>query len=220
LFTDRSLPIDLAVIPRDLGPREARALTETATTASGRIAFHQHGWAHVNHEATGRKYEFGPARGRQQQLRDIAEGRQRLLDLLGPEIEPVFTPPWNRCTEETGRCLLDVGFRVLSREWRAAPLDIPGLYELPVRVDWFAHRKRARLSREQFGRVVADAVERPGPVGIMFHHAAMNHHERAAAGELLSLLASHPVARTHSMTTLVVTTPAQSAAGGRALSHE
>jgi hypothetical protein len=129
----------------------------------------------------------------------------------------VFTPPWNRCTEETGSCLVELGFRVLSREWRAAPLDIPELRELPVRVDWFAHRKRARLSREEFGRLVTDAVGRPGPVGIMFHHAAMNRDERAAAGDLLSLLASHPQARTHSMTTLVGTTPEQSVAGGPAL---
>jgi peptidoglycan/xylan/chitin deacetylase (PgdA/CDA1 family) len=215
LFADRGLPIDLAVIPRELGPRDAARLSETAAAAPARVGFHQHGWAHVNHETAGRKHEFGPGRPRRQQLRDIERGRQRLLELLGPHVDPVFTPPWNRCTLQTGHCLVELEFRVLSREWRAQPLDVPGLYELPVRVDWFAHRKHTRLTRPELGRFVSDAVGGPGPVGIMFHHAAMDHHERTSAGELLSLLATHPLACAHSITTLVGTPSARYLAGER-----
>jgi hypothetical protein len=214
LFADCGLPIDLAVIPRELGPQDAARLTETAAAAPARVGFHQHGWAHVNHETTGRKHEFGPGRPRRQQLRDIERGRQRLLELLGPDVDPVFTPPWNRCTVETGHCLVELGFRVLSREWRAEPLDVPGLHEMPVRVDWFSHRKHTRLTLPELGGVVADAIGGPAPVGVMFHHAAMDHHERASAGELLSLLASHPQARAHSITTLVGISSAPSTSGG------
>ena len=214
LFVDRGLPIDLAVIPRDLEPADAARLTETAAAAPGRVGLHQHGWAHVNHEAAGRKHEFGPGRPRRHQRRDIETGRQRLLELLGPDVDPVFTPPWNRCTLETGHCLVELGFRVLSREWRAEPLDVPGLYEMPVRVDWFAHRKHTRLTRPDLGRVLSDAVRGPGPVGVMFHHAAMDDHERDAASELLSLVAGHSLVRARSITTLAGSPSASSTAGG------
>ena len=115
------------------------------------VGLHQHGLAHVNHEREGRKCEFGPARGAAAQRRDIAEGRERLAALLGARVDPIFTPPWNRCTAETGRCLAELGFEVLSRESRAAPLGVPGLRELPVSVDWFAHRHGERLSPAELG---------------------------------------------------------------------
>jgi hypothetical protein len=44
------------------------------------------------------------------------DGRERLEQLLGAVVEPIFTPPWNRCTAETGRCLVDLGVETLPRE--------------------------------------------------------------------------------------------------------
>ena len=134
-FAAHSLPVDLAVIPMELD----RALADELA-ARPRVGLHQHGLAHVNHEREGRKHEFGPSRDAAAQRADIAAGRERLADLLGERVDPIFTPPWNRCTADTGRCLAELGFEVLSREARAAPLDVPGLRELPVSVDWFAHR--------------------------------------------------------------------------------
>jgi hypothetical protein len=215
LVSEHSLPLDLAVIPCALGDALARSLQARVDSSATRVAVHQHGYAHVNHEPTGRKYEFGPSRSASLQSRDIAEGRRRLQYHLGPLVEPIFTPPWNRCTPATGRCLVELGFSVLSREARSPRFDIPGLIEIPIHIDWFAHRKRVRLSRTEFGEMLASAMKVPGPVGIMFHHAVMDAEERSAAGELLTLIADHHRARPHSMLTLVAIAQQRTAATAR-----
>ncbi|HKN96105.1 MAG TPA: hypothetical protein VJX10_03225 [Pseudonocardiaceae bacterium] len=202
LFAEHALPVDLAVIPTELTESLARDLHAAAASAPGALRFHQHGFAHVNHEMAGRKYEFGPSRPQPLQRQDIAEGRRRVTDLLGPSVEPIFTPPWNRCTPQTGQCLAELGFAVLSREAKAAPLAVPGLVELPISVDWFAHRKGMRLSRAEFGDLVAATVLSGRPVGVMFHHAIMDAGERAAVGELLGLVARHPMASSSPMRAL------------------
>ncbi len=115
----------------------------------------------------------------------------------------IFTPPWNRCTEETGEALRASGFRVLSRDVTARPLGVAGLYELPVRVDWFARRKGARVSVEDLGASLADAArDAPTPVGVMFHHELMDDDELKRTGELLALLAAHTAARCQLMSSL------------------
>jgi len=204
IFARHRMPVDLAVIPRDLSDPLARGLCAWAEATAGEVRWHQHGFAHVNHEPAGRKCEFGDSRTGLRQRQDIARGRQHLEDLLGV-VDPIFTPPWNRCNADTGGCLVELGFSVLSREARAVPLAIPGLHELPVNVDWFAHRKKVRLSRRELGELLARAIEASGPVGIMFHHAAMDGAERTAAADLLSLLASHERVRVHSMLSLAET---------------
>jgi peptidoglycan/xylan/chitin deacetylase (PgdA/CDA1 family) len=212
LFTRHSLAVDLAVIPNELTVSLARRLRAAAESSPYGVGFHQHGFAHLNHEPTGRKYEFGPSRPIRLQRRDIAEGQKRLLDLLGSRVDPIFTPPWNRCTRTTALCLAELGFRVLSREARAAPLAIPGLVELPVSIDWFAHRKRVRLSPSEFGELVSTAIVKGGPVGVMLHHAVMSADEQDAAGELLALISQHPMAAPSPMRALAaVSRPATQA---------
>lgn len=199
LLATHGLPADLAVIPNELSESLARSLLARSESAPHSLSFHQHGFAHLNHELTGRKYEFGPSRVGWLQRRDIVEGRRRLGDLLGPSVDPIFTPPWNRCTRTTGRCLVDLEFEVLSREARATPLATAGLVELPVTTDWFARHKQQRLSRSEFGEQLARSIDSRGNVGLMFHHAAMNRDEREGAGELLDLLAGHDRVRAHAM---------------------
>ena len=53
----------------------------------------------------GRKCEFGESRSRELQHADIAAGKELLSDLLGPITDPIFTPPWNRCTASTAALL-------------------------------------------------------------------------------------------------------------------
>jgi hypothetical protein len=144
---------------------------------------HQHGYAHTNHQVEGRKCEFGPARGRAAQQADIAAGQERLRALLGDRVDPFFTPPWNRCTRDTGEALVELGFTLLSREHRAEPLGV--LPELPVHLDV------ARLSPEELDERFAGHVRAGGPVGVMFHHGVMEPDDMARAGELLALLAAH-----------------------------
>jgi hypothetical protein len=178
VFGEHDLPVDLAVIPAALD----RTLADRLRRLPARVGLHQHGFAHRNHEPNGRKFEFGPNRPTAAQREDIATGADRLQQLLGDRLDPIFTPPWNRCAPETGRCLVELGFEVLSREHRAEPLNLAGLKEIPVHVDW------CRPDREQ--RLIA-AMASCNPVGLMFHHAEMDRAEREHAGELLALLARH-----------------------------
>jgi hypothetical protein len=183
-FEHHELPVDLAVIPAALDESLAAELRARATTQ--RLGLHQHGFAHRNHEPEGRKYEFGPHRSPTRQRRDIEAGAARLADLLGDLVQPIFTPPWNRCTVETGRCLAELGFNVLSRESRAAPVEVPGLDEVPIRIDFVKPDRAERL---------AAAVTEGGPIGVMLHHAVMDADGLARADELLALIATHPRVR-------------------------
>ena len=202
LFAAYDLPVDLAIIPQALTTALARRICERIEVNRERIGVHQHGFAHVNHETEGRKCEFGPARGRELQEHDIAFGKRILAELFGPILQPIFTPPWNRCTRQTGDCLTRLGFRILSRDSSAAPLNISGLSELPVRIDWFAKRKGVRLNANEVGVMIADAVRDAKPVGVMFHHALMDADERRSAGELLALVAAHNRAQSRLMQSL------------------
>lgn len=193
LFDHFGLPVDLAVIPAALTPTLTRRLARRLSASPGCLAVHQHGYTHDNHEPAGRKHEFGPSRTPEQQRADIRRGRERLADALGPYVVPIFTPPWNRCTAATGRALLDLGVPVLSRDVTAAPLELPGLVEQPVRVDWFAHRKGVRHSRTMLGTLLAEAAA-AGPVGLMLHHELMGVEELADLSALLALVAGHSAA--------------------------
>ena len=176
-FAEHGLPLDLAVIPAELTPALAGRLVET------HAGMHQHGYAHANHETEGRKCEFGPARGYREQRLDIARGWGRLRELLGDRVDPFFTPPWNRCTRDTGEALVELAFAALSREHRAQPLGL--LPELPVHLDV------ARLSPADLDERFAGHVRAGGPIGVMFHHGVMEPGDMARASELLALLARH-----------------------------
>jgi peptidoglycan/xylan/chitin deacetylase (PgdA/CDA1 family) len=145
----------------------------------------------------GRPCEFGPSRSPDEQRRDIEAGAERLAELLG-ETEPIFTPPWNRCTETTGRCLRELGFRALARDASAPPVDLDGLAEPRVHVDW------ARLDA---GDRFASALRRRGPVGIMLHHALIDSAERDRLDRLLWLLTSHERAECVSLGSLIDADP-------------
>jgi peptidoglycan/xylan/chitin deacetylase (PgdA/CDA1 family) len=197
-FAEHGLPVDLAAIPLALGADLARELA-----ARPGVGLHQHGLAHVNHEREGRKCEFGPARGAAAQRMDIEAGRERLAGLLGERLDPIFTPPWNRCTAGTGRVLAELGFAALSRESRAAPLGVPGLAELPVSVDWFAHNHGRRLEPRELAGQIAAAIAAGGPIGVMFHHAVMDGADMRRAAELLGVLAGDERVRAARMIELV-----------------
>ena len=194
LFAHYLLPLDVAVIPAALSPGLAADLRTRPEVARGLLGFHQHGFTHENHEPVGRPCEFGPSRPADAQRRDIEVGARRLQQLIG-ETAPIFTPPWNRCTATTGRCLLELGFRAVARDSGAEPLEIDGLRELHVHVDWCARRKGRRVERTEIGGRLATAVRANGSVAIMLHHALMDGSERETLERLLILVASHRKAR-------------------------
>jgi predicted glycosyltransferase len=202
IFADFNVPIDLAAIPAALNSAFAQKLARRMAAHPERLRIHQHGYAHLNHESEGKKCEFGPSRNYRYQRADIEDGRRRLSELLGAAPDPIFTPPWNRCTAITARCLAELGFQVLSRDSHATPLEVPGVCELPIAVDWFAHRKKVRLDGMEWGRALAAKLESDASSGIMLHHAVMDADEMQALAELLSLLARHPNADCRTMQSL------------------
>lgn len=205
------LPIDLAAIPCDLTPAGAQTLHDRHARGSD-LRVHQHGLAHANHETSGRKHEFGPARSAAVQRDDVARGRDLLHGLLGgsPVLDAaVFTPPWNRTSADTPVVLADLGFTLLSRDLSAGVAGVPGLAEVPVTVDWFASRKlppagsarpgqpvaRRPVTRAERGALLAASVASGRPVGLMLHHAVTGPADRADLDEVLTLLAAHPAVR-------------------------
>jgi len=197
-FAGHGTPIDLAAIPADMTQPLADALVARAD-AGEPVGIHQHGYTHTNHQVEGRKCEFGPARSAAQQLADIADGQRILRELLGPALQPMFTPPWNRCTEDTGESLVDLGIEALSRDRTAPPLGLEGLRELPVQVDWFAKRKGVPLGLEAVGEQLAARAAEPAPLGVMLHHAEMDTEDMTAMEELLDLVSAHARTRCLSM---------------------
>lgn len=191
-FEVHQLPVDLAAIPEALGEDIAAELQMRLDATPNLVGIHQHGCRHINHESNGRKYEFGPARSAHEQHADLTAGKKRLVTLLGSRIDPIFTPPWNRCTQVTVDQLGKLGFRVLSRDRSAQALNRAALAELPIVLDW------CRFYREGAGDlsvIVHGLVEQlgaPVPLGIMLHHAVMDTRQLGLTGELLQLLARHP----------------------------
>jgi hypothetical protein len=83
------------------------------------------------------------------------------------------------------------------------------VFELPITIDWFAHKKKVRFSLEQWGHLLAEQLKAGGSIGIMLHHAVMDEAEIQALSKVLALLSRHKNARCHSMRAL---TPLASAA--------
>lgn len=198
-FHQYAAPVDLAAIPAAFTAELADELCAMHAAAPGLIGIHQHGFAHTNHEVSGRKCEFGTSRTGEEQYRDIQLGKLKLQEMLGSAVGPIFTPPWNRCTKETGECLRLLGFRVLSRDSTALPLALSGLTELPISIDWFAKKKGSRLSRECIGAAMAGTVKESRPIGIMLHHELMDADERHALGDFLRVVTAHPQAHCNLM---------------------
>jgi peptidoglycan/xylan/chitin deacetylase (PgdA/CDA1 family) len=190
VFDTHAVPVDVAVIPTEVTPVLAQRLG--ARARSGGVRLHQHGYAHVNHETTGRKHEFGPSRDVAAQTADVARGRRVLRDAFGELVDDVFTPPWNRCTPTTGEVLRDQGISILSRDVTAPMLDQADLLELPITIDWFGHHKGQRWSRGDLAARIAGDISTGGPVGVMLHHGVTDAAELSAIEGLVGLVGSHP----------------------------
>lgn len=189
LFARYGTPIDLAVIPDALDADLAAELVARRERFPELLGLHQHGYRHLNHELLERKCEFGVSRSFSEQEVDIRSGRERLIELFGNEnLDNIFTPPWNRCTQTTVDCLTTLGFHTLSREWKAVPLDCADMFEFPVHVDWCKATGLPTEKRVTRGEWIATAINRDPTAGIMLHHAAMNEDDFADVEQLLKLL--------------------------------
>lgn len=196
------VPVDLAVIPQAATPALAASLTARKRAAPRLLGLHQHGLAHTNHESTQRKSEFGAARSVDAQLGDLLAGRERLHALFLDQIDPFFTPPWNRCSPATPALLAGLGFTALSRSRGAAPSQ-GQLPELPVDVDWCKHTRSGGEGVPRIAAELAQRVAAGGPVGLMLHHAAMSDEDLALLDGVFTLTTRHARARWRPMRELL-----------------
>ena len=198
-----AVPIDLAAIPLAVSPPLAAELNARIDAAPALVGVHQHGCTHDNHQAEGRKCEFGPARDTRRQRADLQGGRLLLQQCFGARLQPIFTPPWNRCAAHTPALLAELGFAALSRDRGAAPQD--ELPELPVDVDWT--RQHRAGGAPAVAQALVQAVQQRGadgaPLGLMLHHAVMERAELALFEGWLARLARHPQARWQPMQALL-----------------
>lgn len=191
-------PVLLAVIPLLAEPALATALGSTP-----RLRPCQHGATHRNHARAGsKKSEFGAEREASDVDAAIAHGRQRLHDLLGDSVLPIFVPPWNRIAQSHAARLGALGFAGLScfRDYRHGPDGGPRLLNTQIDImDWHGGRI-GRSTADLLGEIVALLRERRSgatgdlELGLLLHH---RDHDETAWSFLRDLLGAsqHPAVR-------------------------
>jgi predicted deacetylase len=200
--TERAgVPIDVAMIPCATTDALAASLVMRMRATPGLVGVHQHGFAHANHETVERKCEFGAARSLPAQRDDLVAGRERLRELFVARLDPIFTPPWNRCSAGTPALLAELGYAALSRDRGASAQR--ALPELAVDLDWSKQLRLAAQHAEsdalpriahELARCIADHGAR-SPVGVMLHHADMQPEHLAQLEALLNGVKAHSRAR-------------------------
>ncbi|MCD9149146.1 polysaccharide deacetylase family protein [Pseudophaeobacter flagellatus] len=171
-----TLPVHLAVIPRDAQPALA-AYVEAHPEVIPLV----HGWAHISRAAPGdKKCEFPPQHPLAGSLAEMAEGLARLEALFGPRLQPIFVPPWNRIAPELLPLMADLGFAAVSRftpraqAWAAAGLAQINTHLDPI--DWKGSRSLVAPERlinqvsDQLRARRLDQADNREPYGILTHH--------------------------------------------------
>jgi peptidoglycan/xylan/chitin deacetylase (PgdA/CDA1 family) len=195
-FGERGAPINLEVIPGTLTSRGADLLQRRRK--QGLIELNQHGWMHTNHEAAGRKYEFGPSRNYAQQFEDIERGRDVLNSIFAGDWRPVFTPPWNRCTRDTLRAVDELGFAALSRDASEAPVTDHRFCEISTTFDIYTWKNGAAMKPEAVVAASLAAQVRAGhAIGILLHHKVMTPEAFEIVGNLLDQFRQSSAVRLH-----------------------
>lgn len=191
-----STPILLAVIPLLAEPALASALR-------GRPLLRpcQHGASHLNHAPVGsKKSEFGADREAADVDADIAFGQQRLHDLLGDAVLPIFVPPWNRIAQGHAARLGALGFAGLScfRDYSLGPDSGPRLLNTHVDImDWHGGRVGRPATGILEELVAMLTARRQGEVGdidlgVLLHHRDHDETAWSALTDILSAATAHP----------------------------
>lgn len=188
LCTAAGMPILLAVIPEPAEPGLA-----------GWVAAHpavtpcQHGVAHRNHAAPGKRAcELGGARPPDAVRDELVRGRAKLKALFGAHLSDILVPPWNRIDADIVSFLPGLGFSALST-FGPTPEGDAGIRcldsDLDI-IDW----RNGRIGRplHDLSRKLAGLVDRQNAVGILTHHLAHDATAWAALEEMLGRLHAHP----------------------------
>jgi hypothetical protein len=147
--------------------------------------------------------EFGPSRPFAQKRTDLELGLQRLKHFMDDGLVPAFTPPWNRCDEETLTAVLELGYRGLSRTAAAQPPAPAGVPEYAVTVDLHTRKEKgAEMSWQRLFKELRKSLVH-GFCGIMIHHQRMNDAAFAFLDLLLRLLKQNRHIRVVHLGTLI-----------------
>jgi hypothetical protein len=204
LFLAHGVPLNLAIIPGLLSDTTVRRLHTRELWIPESLGLIQHGWKHINHEQEGRKCEFGISRSLADKFNDIARGKSQLEEAFGPRFYPAFTPPWNRCTQDTFGVLDELGFVVLSKDQGHAPVQNHDFREISVTLDLYRWKGGATLEPPDVvvKALISQLWERD-TIGILLHHKVMDVTALSFLDQLLDELALCPIVRFHTLKTLM-----------------
>ncbi len=174
LFTKHKIPLCLAVVPTWITENRLITLLEDTGPTSSQWCWHQHGWLHRNYEILGKKQEFGSTRSAKNQVADLKKGKERLKQILGEKFSPFFTPPWNRCSQDTLEGLQKLEFHAVSRSKNAKPAPPIGLSDFQVNID--LHTRKETDPEKCLHNLLSEISQgiAEGTGGIMIHHQRMN----------------------------------------------
>jgi len=187
-FAHFDAPLDLAVIPGSLDGDTANDVIRIIREYSQILGLHQHGYTHTNHQHSGRKCEFGNSRSFEEKSRDIALGRERLHKILGELIDPIFTPPWNRCTADTCEILVEQEFLALSRIAGSEEIEHSGLVDISATLDWNKWQLIGSVNPTSGGDRVTKGFEQLETVGVMLHHEQLTEPDLDRLSAFIELL--------------------------------
>ncbi len=191
LFQKYSVPLCLATVPTWLTDIRLAQLQKDTGKNNSLFCWHQHGWLHKNYEDTGKKHEFGISRKKETIKQNLSDGKERLQQILGDEFGPFFTPPWNRCSQDTIASLVELNFQALSRSKGAQPKTPATLPDIQVNVD--LHTRKEESQQDAVTNILQELnlALSSGQAGIMLHHQRMNDLSFVFLETLLSLFSSH-----------------------------
>ena len=176
IHRDSGVALALAVVPA----KATQALADRLAGEPG-VDLLQHGYAHVNHAASGdKKVELGTERPAMLVLGELGTGRMALERLFGARPLPVLVPPWNRIAPALVPTLPEIGFAGLSTFGaRRRTHPVRGLLEVNTHVDlidWKGGHGFVGEAAALHALVAALARARVSgePVGVLSHHLAMD----------------------------------------------
>lgn len=173
LFSDYKVPLALAIVPAWLTKPRWLSIKTLLQKNPYLWCLHQHGWRHMNYEKKDKKQEFGLSRTNSQKKEDIIKGRQHLELLLGKEFYPIFTPPWNRCDQDTLKTLKNLGYYAVSRMNKKLSKNdmIP---DFSVSIDLHTRKEPHPLKSMNILLKEMESCLNKELCGIMIHHQRMN----------------------------------------------
>lgn len=168
------LPVHLAIIPKPA----TQALAGLVRDTSAFVPL-VHGWQHINHAPPEvKKSEFGQMR--EGGAIELKAAIDRLSELFGEQLLPVFVPPWNRMDMGFLPELARSGYRGVSQFLpRSAPQPHPGIVQINTHIDPVAWRSSRDLADPDMliahtadllvARSTGDA-DATEPLGLLTHH--------------------------------------------------